>query len=93
MVEADEIRTKAVAKLNQLINDEITSDEASRWAESEYFSENNKSLIDKSVSLSELFDDLIISSTTHDGVIPMYTKDSFITWLQEYEELYADEKS
>lgn len=89
----NELRAEAVKKLTQLINNEVTAEEVSKWAETTYFKDENKVLIEESKSLSELFDDLSMASMTHDGLKLMYDKESFISWLNEYEEMYDEEKT
>lgn len=92
MVDIEALRAEAVSKLHQLIAGKISPVEVSKWAESVYFNAKNKKIIESSESLSELFDDLNIASMTHDGVNPMYNKESFELWLKEYTEVYAEEK-
>lgn len=80
------LREEAERKMQGLIDGELTPTDASKWAEDTYFYKDNKQIIDKSPSLSDLFDSLIMSSMTHDGVKPMYDIVSFKEWLEEYKQ-------
>lgn len=61
----NELRSDAVTKLHQLIDGEVSAEEAARWADTVYFADRNQSLIESSQSLAKLFDDLSMASSTH----------------------------
>lgn len=93
MVNVKQIRQEAEQKLQQLVDGKADRDNVSKWAEDVYYSLDNKKYIEKSPSLSDLFDNLAMASMRHDkdGSF-MYDEATLKSWLNEYNEEWIEEQ-